>query len=133
MLKKILNRIKTINTRWSTKKFIGYDLQGNMYFEEPMIKRGINFPRRSVTYEDGRNHISEYDPNSIPVQWQAWMRHTRPDPPTIQELQNEVERQIQTQENIKKLAEKRIEEEANRIPAVHVINQGAVESWSSKR
>jgi NADH:ubiquinone oxidoreductase subunit len=106
MLKKILNRLRTINTPWSTKQFIGYDLKGNMYFEEPMIKRGINFPRRSVVYQDGRNHISQYDPESIPVQWQAWMRHTRQDPPTFEELERDIARLFETEQNVKKLQEK---------------------------
>jgi NADH:ubiquinone oxidoreductase subunit len=123
MIRKLINRLRTLNTPWSNKLFVGHDLQGNMYFEEPMIKRGINFPRRSVIYQDGRNHLSQYDPDSIPVQWQAWMRHTRLDPPTLQELQLDLQRQAVTELNVKKLEEKEKQEMAQ-IPEVFFSNTG---------
>jgi NADH:ubiquinone oxidoreductase subunit len=36
--------------------------------------------------------LYEYQPDDIPVQWQAWLRHTRKDPPSMEELRMEHER-----------------------------------------
>ncbi|KAJ3276057.1 hypothetical protein HDV01_006227 [Terramyces sp. JEL0728] len=35
MLRKLINRILVIDLPWSSRRFTGYDLDGNMYFEEP--------------------------------------------------------------------------------------------------
>lgn len=39
-------------------------------------------PRRRIEYADGRNSFLDYQANDIPIQWQAWLRHTRPDAPS---------------------------------------------------
>ena len=73
---------------------MGYDLEGNMYFESPNLRQreGINNTRRTVIYSDGRNALSQYNPDALPIQWQAWLRHTRNDAPTVAELEAEVAR-----------------------------------------
>ncbi|KAJ3259174.1 hypothetical protein HK103_002841 [Boothiomyces macroporosus] len=68
MLRKLINRIKVIDLPWSPKRFRGYDLDGNMYFEEPSRREGISQSRRFVKYADGRYNPHEYDPNMIPIQ-----------------------------------------------------------------
>ncbi|KAI9193039.1 uncharacterized protein BJ171DRAFT_535092 [Polychytrium aggregatum] len=85
-IQRLINRWQVIPLPWRRDRFVGYDLDGNMYFEGPPIREGTHYPRRRVAYADGREHFDQYEPNSIPVQWQAWMRHTRPAEPTIQEL-----------------------------------------------
>ncbi|RUS34326.1 hypothetical protein BC938DRAFT_481200 [Jimgerdemannia flammicorona] len=42
-------------------------------------------PKRYVDMQTTRD-VSEFTQDHLPVQWQAWLRHTRPDPPTIDEL-----------------------------------------------
>lgn len=57
-----------------------------MYFAEPNGTGGTN-ERRTISYLDGRNHIQQYNPDTIPIEWQAWMRNTRRAPPSLYELQ----------------------------------------------
>ncbi|KAI8902680.1 hypothetical protein BC833DRAFT_520743 [Globomyces pollinis-pini] len=105
MIRQTFNRLKVMNFPWKSKKFRGYDLDGNMYFEEPS-----NFTtsktKRTVEYSDQRSHPSQYNPNSIPVQWQAWMRHTRPGPPSIDELHLEIVRRTELQRKVAELEAK---------------------------
>ncbi|CAO3649236.1 unnamed protein product [Cunninghamella echinulata] len=44
-----------------------------------------------------------YNQNLLPVQWQAWLRHTRFEAPTVQELLKEQYRRQIVQERAKKL------------------------------
>jgi hypothetical protein len=48
-LRRFVNKLKVINKPWSSKKFIGYDLNGNMYFEEPSQRTGICALTRDIT------------------------------------------------------------------------------------
>ncbi|WFD42105.1 hypothetical protein MPSI1_000743 [Malassezia psittaci] len=52
----------------------------------------LNRSRSVIKWKVSR-HQSEYNPKDVPIQWDAWMRHTRPQPPSIQELLNDLERQ----------------------------------------
>ena len=36
--------------------------------------------------------MGDYDPETIPIQWDAWLRHTRKQVPTIEELERDAER-----------------------------------------
>ena len=75
----LINKLKTINFPWKKHKFIGYDLSGNMYFEGPPVRSGMSRSHRMMNYAHGEVHISDYNPNAIPVAWQLWLRHTRID------------------------------------------------------
>ncbi|WVO14547.1 hypothetical protein L204_102182 [Cryptococcus depauperatus] len=75
------------------KGLVGYDLQGNKYFE-------INHPmggrrKRYVEYSVDRD-VSEYIRADLkpPVQWEAWLAHTRTHPPSLQELEHDHQRQV---------------------------------------
>ena len=46
---------------------------------------------------------SDYNPKEVPIQWDAWMRHTRREPPTIEELVKDLERQRMVQHNARVL------------------------------
>ncbi len=48
--------------------------------------------------------MGDYDQRSIPVQWVMWLRHTRRDAPSIEELVRDRERILLTQANAAKLA-----------------------------
>ncbi|KAJ2338164.1 hypothetical protein GGF43_006942, partial [Coemansia sp. RSA 2618] len=82
--------------------FAGADLEGNLYFER--IGRSTYRSRRHVIYREDFA-ISEFSDKKIPVQWQAWMRHTRDEPPTIADLIQDIQRQKRIAANVQKLAE----------------------------
>ena len=97
----MLKFLRKLNLPWSSKLFRGSDLNGNLYFEDTSVGKG----KRTISYADGRNHISQYDPHSIPIEWQAWLRHTRRDPPTIQELNSNLMQQLSIKEKVLKIKE----------------------------
>ncbi|KAJ2808103.1 hypothetical protein H4S07_003466 [Coemansia furcata] len=102
---------KALRLPWRRDVLAGVDLDGNLYFERsaPSAQR----TRRHVLYKKNIT-VSEYNDQIIPIQWQAWMRHTRSQPPTIQELLHDVERRRRMAENVHSLAAK----EKNRTSAV---------------
>lgn len=55
--------------------------------------------------------MGDYDQRSIPVQWVMWLRHTRREAPSIEELVRDRERILLTQSNAAKLA---LEDKARR-------------------
>lgn len=76
-------------------RFIGKDLQGNCYFEGQLGSTGR--PKRSV--EATVSH-DQYTNEAIPVQWQAWLKHTRQDTPTVAELQQDEARRLKIHERL---------------------------------
>lgn len=84
-MNRLILYLKTLNLPWKREKYIGSDLNGNLYFQAPPI--GLSYKqKRFVVWQDKRH---EYTPNSIDVLWSAWLRHTRSFPPTLQELRAE--------------------------------------------
>ncbi|KAL2918662.1 hypothetical protein HK105_201496 [Polyrhizophydium stewartii] len=112
MIRLLARRIKALNLPWQANRFMGYDLDGNMYFEGPPTREGVTLPRRSVEYRGGAIHPSQYDPSTIPVQWLAWMRHTRADPPTIDELHADAARRAFVEQRALELESKDAAERA---------------------
>lgn len=51
-----------------------------------------------------------YQGNELAVQWSAWLRRTRADPPTLEELQADRIRQIRLQNNVMRLKQEYAEE-----------------------
>ena len=75
---------------------VGRDLENNVYYELPSLQ-GANDPNRTRRYvlSSPLTHVSvvkwnswkypsDYNPKDMPIQWDAWMRHTRHTPPTIE-------------------------------------------------
>ncbi|KAK4151505.1 hypothetical protein C8A00DRAFT_17076 [Chaetomidium leptoderma] len=99
---------KTFRLPWRRQFLMGHDLNGNTYWE--FLDRGSRIPpsdpshplttpvrwRRIVRYP-GNTHPSAV---SVPPAWHQWLRHTRADPPSLDEQRAEVARQ----ERIKVLA-----------------------------
>ncbi|KAJ6488050.1 hypothetical protein C8R45DRAFT_264621 [Mycena sanguinolenta] len=58
-------------------------------------------PRRSVKYS-GSQDMWKYVGGSkrLSVQWSSWLTHTRPDPPTMEELQADLMRQERVRRNV---------------------------------
>ena len=126
MLQKAWKRLQMLNFPFLTsKKFQGHDLNGNMYFET--ILKGQK-SKRTVTYKDSKlNHHTLYNTESIPIQWQSWMRHTRQDPPTIEELNADVKRF----QDLQKLIAQQPKEEKIGLKAPQDENH--IESWNPKK
>ncbi|GAA5824076.1 hypothetical protein JCM11251_001511 [Rhodosporidiobolus azoricus] len=82
----------------------GSDLQGNNFFERPHPEYPDEWRKnkRYVEYREARP-LSDYDFKSIPVQWTSWLRRTRRNPPSIQELETDLARQIRLQNNVLRL------------------------------
>ncbi|ORX67842.1 hypothetical protein DL89DRAFT_210062, partial [Linderina pennispora] len=95
---------KSLRFPWRRDVFRGMDLEGNMYFERA-FNVGSRRTRRHVMYRE-RFAVSEFRDDRIPVQWQAWMRHTRIDAPTAEELLADIERRQQMDMNVRMLQER---------------------------
>ncbi|KAH8816291.1 hypothetical protein F5884DRAFT_775662 [Xylogone sp. PMI_703] len=80
---------KALRLPWRKKFLVGFDLQGNTFWEfrdvlsqEPQRMRRIaQFPS-SVPYSD----------ISISPQWHQWLRYTRQSPPSLNEQSNDITR-----------------------------------------
>lgn len=73
----------------------GKDFEGNLYFEKP-DPNGGRYPRRTVELANPELSEANYDDANISVQWQAWLRNTRKDPPTLTEIQRDEARKLLT-------------------------------------
>ncbi|KAF8190301.1 hypothetical protein K438DRAFT_1831758 [Mycena galopus ATCC 62051] len=80
--------------------YVGRDLQGNRYYETPSLLDDPR-PRRSVKYSGSEDMWKYVGGNKrLAVQWSSWLTHTRPDPPTLEELQADILRQERVQRNV---------------------------------
>ncbi|KAK7432788.1 hypothetical protein QQZ08_000650 [Neonectria magnoliae] len=82
---------KALRLPWRKRFLMGYDLEGNTYWEFRLTRgteagerwrRIVNYPRST--------HYSQVKVNP---QWHQWLRYTRRDPPTLDEQQDDVVRQ----------------------------------------
>ncbi|KAI8612924.1 hypothetical protein BC830DRAFT_518998 [Chytriomyces sp. MP71] len=78
---------------WRPNRLVGSDPRGEfLFFEGPPVHSGsLSRTRRVVEYMNGRQE--EYTADQIPVQWMAWLRHTRTDPPSHQVLAADAQRE----------------------------------------
>ena len=81
--------------RCSNGCIVGFDLQGNTFWEFKDALHSLR-NRRIAKY----HRSTHYGDVNISPGWMQWLRHTRFEPPTVQEQQAEVQRQM----NIKLLA-----------------------------
>ncbi|ESK90728.1 hypothetical protein Moror_4086 [Moniliophthora roreri MCA 2997] len=101
--------------------FVGRDLEGNSFYERPSP-----FPdgrtRRSVKYrrqEDQWLYIGGQ--RRLPIQWSAWLSHTRVNPPTMQELQIDLFRQQRVQQNALRI---QAADELEREEQIRLLKEG---------
>ena len=67
------------------QRIVGTDHLGNKYYEIPADpSRGIRRPKRG--FENDKTDYSESGTVEIPMEWQAWLRLRRDDPPTPEEV-----------------------------------------------
>ncbi|VVT56712.1 uncharacterized protein SAPINGB_P005228 [Magnusiomyces paraingens] len=77
------------NVPFRKKFFIGYDLDGNTYWEFFNPNNPLR-PRRIVDYRETRKNWVDY---KMPPQWMQWLRFARPTYPTLEELAADKQRQ----------------------------------------
>ncbi|CAG8553584.1 843_t:CDS:2, partial [Scutellospora calospora] len=80
---RLLKIWKQARLPWRQRVFVGSDLFGNEYYES---RQPINGRKKRMVEPKEKKSLSEYDSDSLPVQWQSWLRHTRFEPPTIEEI-----------------------------------------------
>lgn len=73
------------------KFFVGYDLHGNTYWEFTLDGNMLRLRRKLEPYQL-MLFKSDYV-QTIPPQWLQWLRRTREEPPTVQELVDDQIRQ----------------------------------------
>ncbi|PIA88911.1 NADH-ubiquinone oxidoreductase assembly factor N7BML [Cercospora beticola] len=80
---------KALRLPWRKTFLVGFDLSGNTFWE---FKDALNAGRmrRIVKYSNKTPHYSDV---KVTPQWHQWLRHTRDEPPTIQEQQYDISRQ----------------------------------------
>ncbi|WOO77301.1 NADH-ubiquinone oxidoreductase assembly factor N7BML [Vanrija pseudolonga] len=113
---------KLARTLTSRKRPIGYDLQGNAYFETPNPNGGR--PKRTVEYKEQDPNRDDYRTGTkqLPVQWQSWMSWTRSTPPSLAELQADAARLARLQPLIARIEER---ETAERIAQGYLLPDGS--------
>ncbi|KAL1741928.1 hypothetical protein HDZ31DRAFT_44372 [Schizophyllum fasciatum] len=95
-------------------RMVGRDLEGNRYYEMPIQGRTTR-TSRSVRYkskEDEYAYISRH--KLLPVQWSAWLSHTRQNAPTLEELQADADRQQRLRMKVAMIEARDAEERAHR-------------------
>ena len=95
-----------LNAFGKTRRLVGTDLHGNTYFET--IREGKK-PRRELVTKT--KHM-EYTPGLIPIEWEAWIRGKRDDPPTHEELLAEQSRIKTLKERARQVEEKDRQQQA---------------------
>ncbi|KAK9436157.1 hypothetical protein VB005_10964 [Metarhizium brunneum] len=86
---------KALRLPWRKRFFIGYDLQGNTYWEFRLAKPSPGTSpsdsrwRRIVHYP----RSTHYSQVKVSPLWHQWLRHTRRDPPSLEEQAGDLVRQ----------------------------------------
>lgn len=75
------------------KFFVGYDLHGNTYWEFSLDGNMSRLRRKLEPYQEAIFEADYFA--TVPPPWLQWLRRTKKDPPTLQELVNEQTRQQQ--------------------------------------
>ncbi|SPO24315.1 related to Mimitin, mitochondrial precursor [Ustilago trichophora] len=101
LFQKLAKALRIGNARY----IVGHDLAGNSYLELPSLSGSLDprHTRRSIQWKE-KKELGDYDQRSIPVQWVMWLRHTRREAPSIEELVRDRERILTTQANAARLA-----------------------------
>ncbi|XP_053621274.1 NADH dehydrogenase [ubiquinone] 1 alpha subcomplex assembly factor 2 [Plodia interpunctella] len=100
------NFINSLKPRQIRGNHIGKDYIGNVYFEIPADpNRGKRKPSR---WYDPPKGLDFQDP--IPAEWQAWLRMTRKEPPTEEEIAKNLAVAKLKKINAAKIEEKRLAE-----------------------
>ncbi|KAK6359001.1 hypothetical protein TWF696_000173 [Orbilia brochopaga] len=90
-LKRLWYRWKALRLPWRKRYFVGMDLAGNTFWEfRHSLVAGR--PRRIMDFRGGKHTLVNYSEMVVDPQWHQWLRATRMQPPSIEELQADVVR-----------------------------------------
>ncbi|KAI9488920.1 hypothetical protein BDB00DRAFT_884691 [Zychaea mexicana] len=103
---------KTSRFPWKRHVMVGWDLAGNEYWEMPNPNHPAGRWKRWVQMKENDGDIAIFKENDLPVQWQAWLRHTRYEPPAKEELIREQYRLAKLQQKVRQLEVEADEERA---------------------
>lgn len=82
MLSRVANALRrAVAERLALPEKAGVDIAGNRYFRQPQVVDGVESERRWVKYN------GHPDPRILPVEWTSWLSHTRPDAPSLEEIE----------------------------------------------
>ncbi|KXS18103.1 hypothetical protein M427DRAFT_53944, partial [Gonapodya prolifera JEL478] len=115
-ISRALRRFKLVADPLNTRRLVGEDLEGNLYYEVFAQGAGPNARAKRVVEPLKSVDHSDYE-DTLPVQWRAWLTRRRPDPPTKEELLAEVRRRHILEARVKALEEKYAEERVRRLEA----------------
>ncbi|TFK34471.1 hypothetical protein BDQ12DRAFT_689665 [Crucibulum laeve] len=75
-------------------RYVGRDLEGNRFYEAPSSTDDPRRTKRTIQYRD-QEEVWKYigGGKRLPIQWSSWLTHTRPYPPSLEELQADLARQ----------------------------------------
>ncbi|NXW17303.1 NDUF2 factor, partial [Circaetus pectoralis] len=85
-----------------TKELVGTDQFGNKYYRVP--KHETRAERRFV--EAINRQAYQYEMGDFPIEWEAWIRKKRNDPPTIEEILKNENYREEMKQKIKDVSEK---------------------------
>ncbi|KAH7096641.1 hypothetical protein BKA62DRAFT_491686 [Auriculariales sp. MPI-PUGE-AT-0066] len=89
------------------KGYVGKDLVGNKFYEHvtPFGESSLRKTRRVVQYAAKSSDMWDAvtSQKRLAIQWQAWLSHTRIDPPSVVELQQDEARKTRLQINVARL------------------------------
>ncbi|KAI9932829.1 hypothetical protein ASPWEDRAFT_33796 [Aspergillus wentii DTO 134E9] len=92
---------KSLRLPWRKSFLVGSDLTGNTYWE---FKDALNAGRfRRIVKYNPKTHYADVQ---VTPQWHQWLRYVRPTPPSIEEQQQDVLRQLQMKQ-LARLADER--------------------------
>ncbi|KAL2861457.1 hypothetical protein BJX68DRAFT_222575 [Aspergillus pseudodeflectus] len=78
---------KSLRLPWRRSFLVGHDLSGNTFWE---FKDTLNSGRfRRIVKPRPRTHYSDLE---LSPQWHQWLRYVRPEPPSIKEQQDDIQR-----------------------------------------
>ncbi|KAI9598474.1 hypothetical protein BDF19DRAFT_432621 [Syncephalis fuscata] len=84
-LKRLANVWRSARLPWRKEALKGVDQNGNEYYESFARRENTGRTRRWVKTPENREEL--FEEKQVPVQWQSWLRHRRPVPPTPEEIE----------------------------------------------
>ncbi|CAK5261880.1 unnamed protein product [Mycena citricolor] len=103
--------------------YVGQDFDGNRFYEYPSLLDDPR-PRRTVKYRESED-VWKYigGQRKLSVQWSAWLTHTRPDPPTPEELQADLIRRERLRRNVAMIEARDKAEDQLRLAEIASLQQ----------
>ncbi|KAI8054015.1 hypothetical protein BDF22DRAFT_733367 [Syncephalis plumigaleata] len=83
-LKRLALAWRSVRLPWRKETLMGVDRNGNEYYESFAKRENTGRTRRWVKTLEEREEL--YEERQVPVQWQSWLRHRRPVPPSQEEM-----------------------------------------------